>query len=249
VLKPHVGLMHVDPARIGGSFASQRHFFATAALAIPKPQEPRKEVQPPPKRVLAQGVPGPARLAQGQIEALRLRIEDFTEAVRFELEVVKEEADMVSGPTLRVEPDLYRSIAIVGPVFTPQQVRTQILIDARALEALSNRALTGGVASYLTEGQRATLQTVVSDAKALTNYVQNFDITPVTGESARLAEEHAQSHVQAAGDLLEDVEKAIVTGEATSIPVREPMEAGFPLGVVFAVGTLVVVGLVLADLI
>jgi hypothetical protein len=233
---------------MGGSFASQRHFFSVIPPA-PKPPEVKKEVQPPPKRVLAQGRPTPARLSQAQIDALQTRIADFTEAVKFELEVVKEESDMVSGPTLRVEPDLYRTISIVGPVFTPQQIRTQITIDAHVLESAANRALTGAAAPYLTDEQRATLQTVVSDAKALTAYIQNFDLEQVTGDLTQLADDHAESHVKSAKSVLQSVERDIVSGEAPSIPVREPAETGFPFGAILAVSAIVVVGLILADIV
>lgn len=242
---PSIAPFHVDASRIGGSVASQRHNFG---LAKAPPKKPRF-IPAPQKRDLGQGTPAPAQLTEAQIKGIQDASAPIIEALQLELEAVKVEADWVSAQTLRVEPDLYKSIGIIGPYFTPQEIRTQIIMDANELGTTASRILGGAIGYYISAAQKAALETVVSDAKELSNYVQQFDIAPLTGASARLAEDHLASHTQDILDSIKEVEKSIVTTEAGSIPVVEPMERGIGVGGLLAVGALIAVGIIVADLI
>lgn len=197
---------------------------------------------------LGEGLPTTPELSQAQADSIRSRAATAAEALQYELEAVKAEADFVSGPTLRVEPDRYRSIAVVGPVFTPAEIRTTVIMDARAIEALATRLLTGAASAYISPDTSDRLSTVVKDARALVDHEEQFDLQPVQGSHAPLAEQHVESHVKASRDLIEGAERDVVSGEAASIPVSEPSQ-GSTIGTLFAAAALVVVGLVVFEVI
>jgi hypothetical protein len=242
---PSIAPFHVDGIRMGGSVASHRHGFGNAVLLPRKPQV----LEAPPKRSLGQGTPQAPQLSQSQIEAIRADAAPIIEALQLEMEATKVEADWVSGPTLRVQPDQYKSIAIIGPYFTPQEIRSQILIDASEIENAASRMLTGALGSYLAPEQVSLLQTVVKDSKSLRAYVQQFDLAPITGAKTRLSEEHLEGRVLSITESIKDAERGIVTHEAGSVPVIEPMEKGLGIGGLLALGALVVVGVIIADLV
>lgn len=246
--RPSIAPFHVDASRIGGSLAQQRHSFGLGQPQSAEKKKPRF-IPPPEKRYLGTGVPANFQLSQAQLDKIQASITPIIEALRYELEAVKVEADMVSGPTLRIEPDLYKSIAIIGPYLTPQEVRSAVMVDASEIGKAAKRVLTGALSSYLSADQRQSLQTIVSDAGALEAYVRQFDITPLTGATAKLAQDHVDSHVAEALGELEEAERGIVSTEAAGIPVIEPVEKGFGIGGLIAVGTLIAVGIIVADLI
>lgn len=245
---------HVDVVKFGGSHATHRHAFgfapptAQSQEAVAQ-QTARPAYAPPPVRVylgdslpdiLGQGKPSAPTLDADVLSAIQTEAGHVADTLRYELEAVKAEGEMVSGPTLRTEPDLYKLISIVGPYFTPQEVRNVVINDARAIQAQAQRLLSGATATYITSAQRAILSTVISDAKGEIAYMENFDLTPLSGANAKLAQDHADSHVQAAREIVDAIEREVVTGEASSVPVREPGEnAGGP-------GTLIIVGVLLA---
>jgi hypothetical protein len=223
---------------------------APVAAAPPRgPASPRARWIPaPPKRglELGEGLPTAPELSQAQTESIRTKAANAAEALQYELEAVKAEADFVSGATLRVEPDRYKSIAIVGGSFTPQEIRSQVIMDARAIEALATRLLTGAASGYIKPETADRLSLVVKDARALIAHEEQFDLQPITGPHVALAEQHVESHVGASRDLIEASERDVVAGEASSVPVTEP-SGGSPLGALFAAAALVVVGLVIFD--
>ena len=252
---PFMVPFHVDVVKFGGSHATHRHAFGTA----PAPQEaPRAAPQPlkpanpkPPVRVylgdslpdiLGQGKPSAPTLAPDVLSAIRAEAGHVADTLRYELEAVKAEGDMVSGPSLRTQPDLYQSIGVVGPYLTPQEIRNVIINDARAIQAQAQRLLSGASAPYITSDQRSILSTVISDAKAEIDYMENFDLTPLAGANAKLAQDHTDTHVKASREIVDAIEREIVTGEAQSVPVREPSETGSRPGI----GALVVVGALVA---
>lgn len=244
---PFVNFLRVDQARMGGAFATQRHAFGM----LPPPAveaEPPPQVEPPPKRVLAQGTMEAPQLTPDQVSGIQRQLGTLADALELELEAVKAEADMVSGPALRTEPDLYKSIAVIGPYFTPQEVRSVLIMDARAIESAASRVLSGSSAGYLTGPQSEKLGTVVSDSKALVDYLQQFDLAPLQGEKSRVAVEHTDMHLRGVEELTRGVESSVVAGEAPSVPVREPMEEGTPFGAILLIGALVAVGILISDL-
>jgi hypothetical protein len=245
--RPSIAPFHVDASRIGGSLAQQRHSFGLGQPPVEK-KKPRF-IPPPEKRYLGTGVPANFQLSQAQLDKIQASITPVIEALRYELEAVKLEADWVSGQTLRVEPDLYKSISTIGPYLTPQEVRSTIMVDASEIGKAAKRILTMSLSSYLSPEQRQSLQTIVNDADALVAYIQQFDMTPLTGATAKLAQDHVDSHVAEAVKDIEEVERGIVSTEASGIPVIEPADKQFGIGGLIAVGTLIAVGIIVADLI
>lgn len=245
---PLTGLLRVDPTRLGGAFASQRHAFGVAG-AQARPRAPRlAAVAPPPKRILAQGPMVSPELSAEDVARIRTEVAPVVETLQLELEALKAEADMVSPEVLRSQPDLYRSIQIVGPVLTPQQIRSAILVASRSVADLASRILNGTMTPYLTADQTAILTTIAADAAALTKYVKQFDLQTLGGAEADLAQDYADGHVQTVAALLNKAEKNVVAGEAGSVPVVEPGEKGSALGAIIGLGILVTVGILIAEL-
>jgi hypothetical protein len=258
---------HVDGTRYGGKNALQRHAFGFgsgsgegAALAGPRvvspssktnapaPQRAPRFLPPPPKRlVLGQGQPTPPALSEDQKKALQAQAANAIEALQLELEATKAEADLVSGPALRNKPEAYKEIPLIGPYFTPQEVRTQITLDAGAIEDSANRMLHGAASSYLSVTQTAALGTLVGDAQSLVTYIQQFDLAPITGAKTKLSQDHVGSHVNAANQVVAEVEKGVVTGEASSVPVVEP-SGKLGLGGILALAALIAVGAIIAEI-
>lgn len=238
--------------RAGSS--SQQHFGNTLKIAQYPYHGPSKEPQgaPPPTRIylgdmapriLAQGKLSAPNLPSGVKAAIERDITNAAETLRYELEAVKVEADFVSGPTLRVEPDLYKSISVVGPYMVPQQIRSVIVNDTIKIEAQATRLLSGAASSYLPPAARGILQTVVADAKALNNYVSQQDLELLVGANIKLAQDHTETHVKAVREVIDGTEKQITGAEAQAVPVVEPSELN--VGPLVAFGTLAVVAAIL----
>jgi hypothetical protein len=210
----------------------------------PASQRPRRAVvvEPPPRRILAEGLPARAELSEAQTAEVRLRLGDAVEALRYELEAVKAESDMVSSPDLR------GSLAVIGPHFTPQQARHQMIADARALGTVAERMLGGALSPYLSDEQRAALRMAVADGQRMVEYTRQFDLQAPSGGHAILAEDHVRTHVAALNQAVEEAERIVVMGEAPSVPVREPGEGTSTLGLLLALGALVAVGVIVAEL-
>lgn len=252
---PSMSPFHVDGARMGGSLASSRHGFSQAAAAAAQPQvQPRKPrfIPAPPKRELSEGQMSAPKLTESQLKGIQDSMQPVIEAIQIEFEAAKLEADLVSGPSLRTQPDAYKEIPGVGPYLSPQEIRSQILLDADALGVVASRMLKNSLSAYLSGAQKAALETAVADAKELRAYVGQFDLAPITGAASKLAEEHIEGHVQAINEAVADIERDVVSVEARSVPVTEPMErgvsVGFGIGGLVALATLIAVGVAIAEI-
>lgn len=254
---------HVDVVKFGGSHATHRHAFGSApptaqAQQTVAQQPTRPAYAPPPVRVylgdslpdiLGQGKPSAPTLDQDVLSAIQTEVGHVADTLRYELEAVKAEGEMVSPSTLRTDPDLYKSIAIVGPYLTAQEVRNVVINDARSIQSQAQRLLSGATAPYITSSQRAILSTVISDAKGEIAYMENFDLTPLSGANAKFAQDHADGHVKAAREIVDAIEREVVTGEASSVPVREPGEKSGGPGTLIVVGALLAATVLLVELI
>lgn len=250
-LAPSLGLLHVDPLRMGGSFTSLGHAFGIT-VSPPAAQTPSQEptIAPPPRRLLAQGPMAPPQLSQAQVDQLQADLGSVVDALELELETMKAEAEMVAAPILRTEPELYKTIPVIGPFFTPQEVRSAIISASGDIKSTASRILTGGSSVYLTEDQKAKLQTISGDADALIQYVEQFDLMPLSGAQSRLARDYSESHFKAAEEMAKLVEAQMVVDEAAAVPVLEPMEkSGGPWGAILALGALVAVGIIIAEVV
>jgi len=245
VSTPRVGLLHIDTSRIGGSTAHHRHAFGMAP-SLPPQREESEFSAPPPKRVLAQGVPTTPSLTPSQIASIQRNLGSLSEALKLELETVKAEADTVSGNDLGASGD-FRVIPVVGTIFNAPEIRNQIVVDSKAISGVAGRILSGSASPYLTDPQRETLETVMADAQALAGYVKQFPVAAPEGRLVAFANEHAEMHVKDAGDMLAAIERNVVSGEAASVPVNEP-SGGIPVGGIVAIIALIAVGIVIWEI-
>jgi hypothetical protein len=112
--------------------------------------------------------------------------------------------------------------------------------------AEASRILTGALSSYLTEPQVMALTTVVNDSKDLISYLQQFDISPVTGAKSKLSDDEVKQRLAAIRTSVADTEKMVVSQEASSVPVAED-SSGSTIGTIIALGVLAAVGWYLID--
>lgn len=253
---PQITPFVVDQSRLGGKGATQRHGFNQ--LSAPRwKADPRKEaarpsgsgqlIQPPPMRLgdLGYGLMEAPEPSESQIKAVQAAVAPVVEALQAEIEVSKLEANAVSPESIRNNPDAYKTLNDLAPYFSPQEMRSQIVIDAKNIQAEASRLLSGAVGSYLTTPQAALLETVVDDAKKLVAYVQQFDLAPITGAKSKLAEDHAKERLDAVRQDLAEAEKLIVSQEAGSVPVFESGEK--ILGTILVLGILGAITWVVID--
>lgn len=258
---PQISPFVVDQTRLGGAGSMQRHGFnvmtrpqwKTDAQSAPQQQAPAQAVAmpmlaPPPSRLgdLGYGLMSAPELSKDQIQEIQKEASPLIEAIRTDLEAVKLESRVLSPESLRENPDIYKTLNDLAPYFTPQEMRNQVIVDARALQAEAQRALTGAISSYLTDAQVTALNTVVEDSKALVAYVQQFDLTPITGAKSKLSDDEVKARLAEVRASLQNIEKLVVTGEAGSVPVVEE-SSGSVLGTILVVGVLAAVGWYLVD--
>jgi hypothetical protein len=201
VLRP----VMVDPWRSGGTLG-RRSFFAAAGPLAARPLGP----------MLGLSASVQARVSQAVDRAI--------DALGVEIEAVGVEADLVSPPTLRVQPEDYTQISIVGTVLGPQEIRSVVLADARSIDGLAARIQTGALSHYLTPEQATALADIRSRAQRLVEYEQGQDIQAVLSEHVGIANQHVDRHLAAPRAAVADAEKTVVTGEAGTVPVLEPAE-------------------------
>jgi hypothetical protein len=134
----------------------------------------------------------------------------------------------------------------LGPYFTPQEYRSQVIADANAIRSDASRMLSGAVAPYLMDSQRQVLETVSEDANALVAYLQQFDLAPIEGAKSKLSEDHLKALIADTRQGVADTEKLIVSMEAGSVPVAEQSGGSF-LNTVIALGVLGAIGWLIYD--
>jgi hypothetical protein len=248
--QPQIGLTVVDPSRMGGGSSLGRHSFAgggapgsTNILHRPEAPKTPRFIPPPPKREILGQIE--TNVSDADVTAIRAQLESAIEVLQLELEALKQEADLVRVETLRTSPGAYTTIPIIGTEFTPQEVRTQLIVVARQIETVAARILGGAPSAYLTEEQKQVVGVIVQDAKDLGDFIKQFDTEPIAAAHTRLSEQHLDSHVRGVKDVLATAEQRIVAVEGDGVPVREPIEKEAAVaGTILGVGVLVVLGLI-----
>lgn len=258
---PQITPFVVDQTRLGGAGSAQRHGFnlmqgprwktdpgAQQAPAQQYHSQVRQEIAPPPSRLgdLGHGLMAAPELSPTQIKAIQNAAAPVVEAIRTEIEELKLESRVLTPESLRENPDIYKQISELGLYFTPQEMRTQIIQDAKALQAEASRILTGAIAPYLTDAQMAALTTVVDDSRALIAYVQQFDLAPITGAKSKLSDDEIKQRLEDIRNSVSTAERMVVSQEAPSVPVNE-QSGGGAIGTIIAIGVLAAVGWFLVD--
>jgi hypothetical protein len=159
-----------------------------------------------------------------------------------EMEAVKVEADLVSPQALRVQPDDYTQISLVGTVLSPQEIRSLVIADARAIDGVASRVQTGALSHYLSSEQTSRLSAIRRAALGLVDYEEGQDIQPVSAAHVTVANQHVDAHLADPKGAVAEAEKLVVGSEAANVPVREPAEKTLS-GTEIAVGLGVAAGL------
>ena len=248
---PQISPFYVDQTRMGGTQGA-RHGFnilpgprwkteqpEQGAPPAPAPSNSsRPSVPPPPSRIeqLGYGLMQAPELTEAQIKDIQKAVQPFVDAIQAELETVKLEAQAVSPELIRENPDAYKALNEIAPYFTPQEMRSQAILDAKTLQAEAGRALSGAISPYLAPAQATVLENVMADARDLVAYLNQFDLAPITGAKSKLSDDHLKERMAVVGVTLSDAEKMVVSKEAPSVPVTEDM--GSPLGTILALGAL-----------
>ena len=187
---------------------------------------------------LGYGLMAPPQLTPDQITALQTAASPIVEAIRTDLEGLKIEGKAISPETLRDNPDSYKSLNDLAAYFTPQEMRTQVIADTKALQAEASRVLTGAISTYLTDAQVSALNTVNDDSKTLIAYLQQFDLTPITGAKSKLSDDEIKQRLTDLRNSISTAEKMVVSQEAPSVPVAEQAGGLGTVGTILAVGIL-----------
>lgn len=191
----------------------------------------------------------PPSISEDRLAAIRKAVDAAVDALRLELGAVGAEIDWTSPSALRVEPDKYRMIGAIGAAFSPYEIRTVIMAEARGLGDLASRMRTGPLSHYLTPEQAAALDAASADAAKAVEYERGQDLEPVKPGHEAAAEEHVQSHLRNVKSAVEAAERLMVEGEAPFVQVREPGEKGpTPLQIAVGAGAVAAVGFVLWQL-
>lgn len=263
---PQISPMVVDGTRLGGAGSAQRHGFNIAsgprwrtdpaknpapapALPIPAPvPSVQPGIPPPPSRLasLGYGLMQAPKLSKEQITQVQGSAASVVDSLATILEGLKLEAQAVAPENLRQHPDMYKSFNELAPYFTPQEYRSQLIADAKAVGSEAARVLTGASGSYLMESQAQVLDQVVDDSKALVSYLQQFDLAPIEGAKSKLSEDHLKALFTDTRQGIADTEKLIVSMEAGSVPVAEQSGPSI-LSAVLAIGVLGAIGWLIYD--
>lgn len=260
---PQITPFVVDQTRLGGAGSAQRHGFnimagprwkteSAPASAESRPMVaamPQYQIPPPPSRLgdLGYGLMAAPHLSPAQVKEIQKAATPLIEAIRTELEALKLESRTLSAESLRENPDIYKGISDLGDYFTAQEMRTQVIQEAKALQAEASRILTGAIASYLTDPQLTALNIVVQDSKDLISYMQQFDLSPITGAKSKLSDDDIKHRLNDIRNAVANTEKMVVSGEAPSVPVSEQSGTGSVIGTILIVGVLAAVGWYLVD--
>lgn len=239
---------HVDFNRIGGSAARARHGFSSApGIPMGKPAaKPAPTIEPPPLR-LGSGRISATELSQSDLAAVRSTLTPVIEMLEDEIELIKYDAVQVYPETLRSNPDLYKSIDTIGPYFTPQQIRSQMLLEGKAVQAEVVRLLSGAAAAYLSDTQRSTLERVKADAARLVAYLGQLETASITGAASKLSQDRIADRTENIRLGIDAVERSIVSGEAGGVPVYEPGEKPSLVGILIVLGVVVGAGILISD--
>jgi len=226
VVSPALRPLAVDSFRGGGSWGV-RHMFLGQS-------------RPP---------AAPVSVSGSQVSDIQALIGKAIDAISYQLDAVGVELDMVSGSALRVDPTQYQQISVIGPTFSPQEVRSVILMDAQQLDALAARLKGGALSHYLSPDQQSAVADLRTKAGQIVNSVEDLDLQPVQPGHEGLADQHTQTHVSEPKGYVEKAEKLVVGAEAGAVPVKEPFEKGLSgIEVVAGVGVLAIVGVALWSL-
>jgi hypothetical protein len=226
-VSPALRPVAVDAFRGGGAWGV-RHIFLGQAATPPA---------------------APVSVSSSQVSDIRNLIGKAIDALDYQLDAVGVEMSDVSGSTLRVDPTQYQEISIIGPTFSPQEVRSVILMDAQQLDALAARLKAGALSHYLSPDQQTAVSGIRTKAGQIINSVEDQDLQAIQPGHEGLADQHTQSHVSGPKGFVEKAEKLVVGAEAGAVPVKEPFEKTLSgIEVVAGVGVLAIVGVALWSL-
>lgn len=197
---------------------------------------------------LAEGRMSAPAVSASDTSALGSSIDAIISTLTTEIQAVQEESDLVSPAAIRADPTSASEISFIGQ-WPPQEIRSELLVDARSLGDLVNRVQTGALSAYVSSSQAQTLSGLKSQVDALVSLLENQDTAPIASGDQDAESQHLAMHVAQATQQIQDAEKAVVGAEAGpsgAVPVLEPLEKGISLGnIAIGVGIVAVAGLVL----
>lgn len=176
---------------------------------------------------------------------LAVAIDKAIDALSREVEAVGVESDLVSPQALRVQPEDYTQIALVGTVLSPQEIRSVVLSDARALDGVASRIQTGALSHYLSSDQSARVSAIRAALAKLVDYEQGQDLQSISQGGMTAANQHVDGHLRDPQGFVAAAEKMVVGNEAASVPVREPSEQLSKLEIIAGVGVAAGLGILL----
>lgn len=170
------------------------------------------------------GYEGRSAALLGATGSISTAIDQAIDALGRELDAVGVEADLVSPQALRVQPEDYTQISLVGTVLSPQEIRSVVIAAARALDGVASRIQTGALSHYLSSQESSRLAEIRASAAKLITYEEGQDIQSVAQGNLTVANQHVDAHLRDPQGLAAVAEKLVVGAEAGSVPIQEPSE-------------------------
>jgi hypothetical protein len=157
------------------------------------------------------------------ISKLRSDVDAAILALDNSIEDVRVFSGLLAPNVLRAQPDAYLAIPDIAGDFTPEELRTIVYSDAKTLGSIATRIGTGAAGNYITGDQVKALQQLSAKANGIMSFIQSMGtLAPVS--NLDLANEHQDDIAYKASGLMEDIEKDVVSAEASAVPVLEPYE-------------------------
>lgn len=168
--------------------------------------------------------------------------------LEYQLSRVGEEVQHVAPSTLASDPDSYWHV-FRDYEWTPMEIRTQVALDAAALEDVADRLTRGSLMPYLSDSEIARAQSAFVTAQNTWKYLRTLESEPISQAHQEESVSHLEDHLSALDHGVLDLERAVVSAEAGTVPVIEPYERtneafkkALAIGGI-AVAVLIVVGL------
>lgn len=186
-----------------------------------------------PRFLLGEGRLSQPNLSPEAQSRISSAVDSLLDGLDSQISSVYQEEQLIELDTLTQNPESYAELPYIGG-WTPEEVATQLTLDATTLKGIADRVASGTVAPYLSSAQLTKAQNLSSQAARLINILSQAPSSPVPSGSDSQA--HLETHVGSLDQALSSIERGIVTAEAGSVPVIEPYEKSASVDAALLIG-------------
>lgn len=173
-------------------------------------------------------------------EVIQKAADALLDELDYQVEAVGVEAEYLTPENLAVNSDGYYHV-FQDYDWDIQEVRTQVALDAAALENVADRMTRGSLMPYMTQGEIARAESAFSKAQNIWQRMRSLDMEPIEARHQQASIEHLATHMDALDHGISDLERAVVSAEAGTVPVIEPYERNSTIKTIAIVGGVIAV--------